>query len=86
MTDGINVVLRCDTVGGKEVDDLSGAEASIAHASKDLVHRIGGQRDQAVRGDHRVVRAASEKLEARTAAAVAHTDRARELDAAEVTL
>ena len=86
MTDGIDVVLRRDTVGGQEVDNLSGAEASVGHASKDLVHRIGGQRDQAIRRDHRLVRAASKELEARTTAAVAHTDGARKLDAAEVML
>lgn len=74
------MVLGSDRVGNKQIDNLVGAETSIAHAGEDLVDRVGRLWDGQVGSDARDVGTASHELQAGSASAVRDTDGASELD------
>ena len=77
----VDVVLSGDGVRDEEVDNLSGGEAGIAHASEDDVVRVRRLGDEQVGRGQREVRAASKELQARATGAVRDADSASELDA-----
>lgn len=65
----------------KQVDELGRGEGSILHARENLVSGVGWLGDKSVRRGLRVVRTASQELEARATQAVGGTDGTSELDA-----
>ena len=75
------MVLSGYTVRREQIHDLRGAESSVRHACKNLVHRVLRKRYQTVRRNLRVVGTSSEELETRATAAIADSDRTGELDA-----
>ena len=75
------MVLSSHTVRREKIHDLRGAESSVRHAGKNLVHRALRKRYQTVRRNLRVVGTSSEELETRATTAVADSDRTGELDA-----
>ena len=77
----VDVVLGGNGMRREEVDDLSGAKASVPHAQEDLVGRVLRERDQAVGRRDGVVRPAREELEARAAETVADAYSTSKLDA-----
>ena len=59
-----------DRVGRKQVNELSGREASVGHAGQDEGHVALRERDGTIGGSDSCVRAASEELELRGSWAV----------------
>ncbi len=80
-TDWVDRVLRTDSVGDEEPDDLDGREARIAEAREDGVDSVRRERDEVRRGRLGVVGAAGEERELGAAVAVCHPNGACELDA-----
>jgi len=69
-----------DGVGGKEGDNLSGAEPSVAEASKDTINAVKWLRDQKIRRGLSGRGTTEEEAETRSTRAVGNTDGTSELD------
>lgn len=77
----VDLILSSDGVCSKQVDELGRGEGSILHARENLVSGVGWLGDKSIRRGLRVVRTASQELEARATQAVGGTDGTSELDA-----
>lgn len=71
----------CDTVRGKEIDDLVWAETRVSHSGQYGIHRVAGFRDKEVRGCEGVVRTAGQEFKMGASGTVAYTNRTGELNA-----